>query len=359
MTEEGSTFTWRGRVFGDPRQPVIVAEMAWAHDGSVEKALRIVDACADAGADALNLHLTDLPSYMVRAYGSGPGRVSAGKDTKPMFDYLGEIALSRADWTRVAARIHERGLLLSTMCNDEASLASSDSLEPDLHVLAPACVGDERFLKALASRGVPVVVSVGGSTLEEIEASVATCRAAGVPGVIIQYGYQAYPTSPADLDLGYMRTLRDTFGCPVGYHDHTDAEIPAARYLPLVALGAGASVIEKHVTHDRSLKGEDHESAFVGAELADLVAVIKSCAAALGTGRWRPLTEGEIKYRQTVRKRMVAAADLPAGAPLEPGAFTFKRSDQGLTAGEARWIAGRSLRKAKAAGEPIEWQDVG
>lgn len=343
---------------GDPRSAFILAEMAWAHDGKRDLALAIADGAADAGANGLNIHLTDLGSYMVRDYGSGPGRVSAGKDVKPVFDYLTEIALSPTDWEHVAGRVHDRGIALSTMCNDPRSLELADRLEPDVHLIAPGAIGDQDFIRAIASRGKPVIVSIGGSSLAEIEGTIALCRDAGAGGVIIQYGYQAYPTQPGDIDLGAIARLRDTFECPVGYHDHTDADAPAAVGLPLVALGAGASMLEKHMTHDRAKRGEDFESAFTPDEMRRFVAMVRNCAPAMGSGAWRPLNDAERAYRKVVRKRMVAREDLEAGAVLARTSVMFKRSDAGLEAGEVDLVVGRALRRARKADEPIEWADL-
>ena len=348
-----------GREIGAPRTPFIIAETAWAHDGKREHAMRMVDATADARVDAVNVHLTNLPAYMTRDYGTGPGRVSAGKETRPIFEYLQEIAFGDDDWIAVTQHVHERGLALSVMCNDGPSLELADQLRPDLHVLAPACVGDRAFVAALASRRLPVIVSIGGSTLGEVEEAIGSCLDGGAPGVIVQYGYQAYPTRPEDLDLSYIRTLRDTFGWPVGYHDHTDADSPAAFALPLVALGAGASVLEKHITHDRSARGEDFESALAGDELKRFAELVRAVAPAIGPGTWRSLRQAELAYRDVVRKRAVAIRDIKAGEAFSMENVTFKRADRGLRADEFRLVEGRSARRAKSADEPIEWADAG
>jgi sialic acid synthase SpsE len=228
-----------------------------------------------------------------------------------------------------------------------------------MHILAPACIGDRAFVAALASRRLPVIVSIGGSTLGEIEESVAMCVDGGAPGVIVQYGYQAYPTRPDDLDLSFIGTLRDTFGWPVGYHDHTDADQPAAIGLPLVALGAGASVLEKHITHDRAAHGEDFESALSGDEIRRFADLVRSVAPAIGSGSWRPLRDAERAYRNVVRKRAVAAGDIAPGAPLTSKNVIFKRGDVGLHAEAFRLVEGRPSRRSRRADDPIEWSDVG
>jgi len=176
--------------------------------------------------------------------------------------------------------------------------------------------------------------------------------------VIIQYGYQAYPTQPGDLDLGAIARLRDTFDCPVGYHDHTDADAPAAFGLPLAALGAGASVLEKHMTHDRGMRGEDFESAFSPSDMRRFVEMVRACAPALGSGAWRPLNDTERAYRKVVRKRMVATIDLATGAVIDRTLVAFKRSDAGLEAGDLELVIGRALRHARKADDPIDWADL-
>src|SRR5207248_2472426 len=151
-----------------------------------------------------------------------------------------------------------------------------------------------------------------------------------------------YPTKPEDLDLRTIARLRDVFECPVGFHDHTDAEAPAAVGLPLAALGAGASVLEKHMTHDRSKRGEDFESAFSPTDMRRFVELVRACAPALGTGAWRPLNDAERAYRKVVRKRMVATADLAKGTTIDRTSVAFKRSDAGLEAGDLELVIGRA-----------------
>ena len=101
---------------------MIVAEMAWAHDGSLDKAIRIMRAAAEAGANAIGIHITDIPNYMVPHYGSGEGRVSAGKENLQVYQYLQDINLSNDDWSAFSKEAKALDIKLCVMPNDYSSL---------------------------------------------------------------------------------------------------------------------------------------------------------------------------------------------------------------------------------------------
>jgi len=202
----------------------MIAEMAWSHDGKVALAERIARGAAAAGANALSIHVTHMPDYMVRHYGAGPGRVSAGKDVKPVYDYLSGINLSFDDWRKVAATARAAGLDVIVMPNDAKSLEFAATLPPQAYVLSAACFEELDFIAAVGRAGLPVYLRVGGATLGEIETAVNTLRRAGNARVTLLYGHQNYPTKVEDTNLGFLTTLMRTFGLPVGIADHIDAD---------------------------------------------------------------------------------------------------------------------------------------
>lgn len=149
---------------------VVIAEMAYSHDGKREFAEKIVRDAAAAGADAVSIHITHMPDYMVRHYGSGPGRVSAGKETSSIYDYLVGISLSFDDWRAVAATARDADLDLVVMPNDAPSLAFAKTLDPAALVVPPASFEDREFVEEIGRACKPVYVRVGGATMGEIEA---------------------------------------------------------------------------------------------------------------------------------------------------------------------------------------------
>ncbi|WP_421781056.1 N-acetylneuraminate synthase family protein [Kiloniella litopenaei] len=326
----------------------IIAEMAFSHDGQEILALEIATAVSNAKADALSIHITDMPSYMVKHYGSGPGRVSAGKDTKPIYDYLEEINPSNETWTKVADQVRKDGLDLIIMPNDLPSLEFSESLNPDAYVLSAAAFVDQPFVSAIALKKRKIYLRVGGATLGEIADTIAALNKAGNTDLVLLFGHQNYPTSIENTDLLFLKCLKETFGLPVGLADHIDAEDELATIIPLMSLTLGATVIEKHITHNRNLKGEDHESALNPDELTNFVKRVRMAEKAMGS-RYASALASSGQYRLVSRKRLVAARDLAEGQILTEDDFMSKRSDEGACPSEYQNFLGKKmLRNLKA-----------
>lgn len=333
--------------------------MAWSHDGSVEKARRIVTAAADAGADGINMHLTSLRDYMVRHYGTGGGRVSAGKDTEPIYGYLDRINLRPAQWRELFDLARRRGLLTSAMCNDLASVELADELRPDMLMVHASGLAEERLVRAAARRGLPLVLGIGGTLLGEVERALGWARAEGNERVILQYGFQAYPTRVEEMHLRYIDTLKRLFDVPVGFGDHTDGASDLALVVPAVAAAMGANVIEKHLTHDRSLKGEDFESALDPDRFATFVRQLREVEKGFGSAGLRPLSADELRYRGVVRKRAVARRAIRRGEPVTADDVAFKRSDAGLYPDEIAFFYGRPAKADLAVDDPVTAEVLG
>ncbi len=348
-------FEIAGRKIGDGHPTFVVAEMAWAHDGSLDKGLVIVDGAADGAADAINIHVTSVADYMAPHYGAGPGRVSAGRETADMFKYHEDLNLEFDDFAALADHARQRGLLLSAMCNDQASLDfATKRLDPDILMIHPSCVGEERFLRAMAAVRKPLVVYVGGLRLGEVEEALTRARAEGNERIILQHGFQSYPTALEDNNLSYIRTLKRLFGLPVSFGDHTDGDDPMAMVTPLLGIAMGADIIEKHMTFDRAAKGEDFEAALGPAEFKMFVATLRQAERTFGDPAWHPLTERELRYRGVVRKRAVAAHAIAAGTPITADAISYKRSDDGLYPEEIAALLGRPAARDLKENEPID-----
>ncbi len=323
----------------------VIAEMAWSHDGQEALATKIVTDAKAAGANAISIHLTHMPDYMVRHFRTGAGRVSAGHEAKPIFDYLVEINLSDAAWRNVAAVARGTGLDLVVMPNDPKSLVFSRQLDPTAYVLSAACFEELDFIADVANEGKPVYLRVGGATLGEIETVVNLLRKCGNDKVTLLYGHQNYPTEIADTNLGFLSCLMTTFGLPVGIADHVSADDDFAAIAPLLAIPLGISCIEKHITHDRGVKGEDFESALNGDELKLLVERIRKSEQALGLRHALGLDASSANYRKNVRKRLVAAHPLKRGAVIARADILAKRSDDGLFPSDIDLLIGRTLAR--------------
>jgi sialic acid synthase SpsE len=345
------------KTIGDGQPTFVIAEMAWSFDGSLEKAKKIVKGASDANADAISIHVTSVKDYMVKAYGSTAGQtVSAGKETEIIFDYLDRVNLKQNDFKELFAYAKSLGLVTCAMPNDMVSLKlCENSLKPDAYVIAAAVFVEESTVVEIGKQKVPVLLRIGGATLGEIETTANRIREQGNEDIILLHGFQSYPTKIENSRLRLIPSFKAIFGLPVGLADHIDAESPLAHTVPLVALGFGANVIEKHVTHDRSLKGEDFESALNPDELKKLVSDIRDIEKSFGPDWFGPLSAEEIRYRKVSRKRSVAVRPIKKGKALTAEDIVFKRADDGISPDEIRFIIGRTAKEDIKEDVPLTW----
>jgi len=346
------------RTIGPGHPTYVIAEMAWSHDGSREKAMAIIEGASQAQADALAIHITSLPDYMVPHYGSGKGRISAGKEDQNIYRYLERINLSPDDWAHLIPEAKDLGLDLCVMCNDWPSFEWIQTFDPDFYIISPASFVEEDFIRAQARTGKPLLLRIGGAMLGEIERVIYWAKGEGNGQLILLFGFQNYPTRIEDTHLAFLPTLRATFGCQVGLADHLDADDPLAISLPLLAIPYAATVIEKHVTHDRTLRGEDFESALNPTELAQMVRHIRQAEKAIGSAHLQAIYPTMDAYRQISRKRAVAACEIRKGEVLCRENIRFKRSDEGIAPDEVKYVLGRKAKRRIGVNEGITIDSV-
>lgn len=343
----------------DEKQVFIVAEMAWAHDGSVQKAKKIIKGAADAGADSISVHITNMANYMVRDYGCTAGQtLSAGDGKEKIYDYLERINLKDSDWKKVFSFAKKSGLSVCAMPNDNKSLNLCKKLNPDIYVIASACFAEEDFIRRIAKEKKPIILRIGGASLCEIEKVVNLIKKYK-NDIILLYGIQLYPTRAEGTNLRLISSLEQIFGLPVGLADHIDAESELAFIIPQLAVSMGVKIIEKHITHNRSLKGEDIEAALNPDEFKKLVEYIKMTEKALGTSYFKDLSQEELKYRNVSRKKIVAAKNIKIGEKVNKNNFILKRSDRGVSPAEIKYLIGRKTNCNIKKDEPILWEKIG
>lgn len=331
--------------------PFLVAEAGVNHDGSVEKALLLVDAAAEAGAGAVKfqtfradaLARADAPKAAYQSERDGTG--------SSQLEMLRRLELSEASFARVAARCAERGILFLSTPFDEESVALLERLGASMLKLPSGELTNHPLLARAARSGKPLLVSTGMSDMGEVEAAVAALRAAGARELALLHCVSQYPAPAAAANLRAMASLRARFGVPVGYSDHTEGLAVA-----VAAAALGAEVVEKHFTLDRSSPGPDHAMSLEPGELAALARALKDAAAALGDGVKRP-QPCELELRTVARRSLVYARALPAGAVLAEADFAAKRPADGLPPSRRGEFVGRRLAHARPADARVRPED--
>lgn len=328
----------------------IIGEVANAHQGNPEAALRIAEAALDGGANAVKFQVYSGSELLVRAH--------------PRFEHFSRQAFAPEVWAglisdtkRKAASTKARVYcdVFGVRAFEIAAAAGAEGFK--IHT---SDLGNTPLLDALRATDFPVYLSTGGSTAREIAHAVRSLRREGRPRSILLHGYQSFPTPLADSCLSRIQWLRQIFGteCEIGYQDHIDAEDPFATHLPLMALAAGAATIEKHLTLDRGAHGIDYYSSLEPSEFAVFVTTLRRAETALGSDPAR-FADTERSYRRTMKKSWVTTRPLPAGHALTNDDLAPKRvGEAAADVVERSKLIGRVLTRPVDDETPLVRADV-
>ncbi|SDK78844.1 N-acetylneuraminate synthase [Maridesulfovibrio ferrireducens] len=322
-----------GRRVGGGHPVYIIAEMACAHHGSFEKAIQLLKVAVEAGVDAVQLQFFSREHLMSPAH--------------PAYTLLGQLAFTSEEWGKIYDEARHSGLDVFVCTYDVPSVELALRLGVDGIKLNSSDLSNLELLKIVARSGLPFTIGTGASTIEEITESVTFVKKHGGSNAILMHGMQAFPTEISDAHINKINFFRSLFDLPVGYQDHTNADNPFSQVIDLLAIGAGACLVEKHYTLDRSLKETDYQAALNPDELATYVKTVKAAWEAMGSLSLQPLSKAEHNYRLFQKKKIVASHDLSAGHELVSADFSFLRtgSVNGFSPNQAQSIVGMLLTK--------------
>ncbi|MFI7618499.1 pseudaminic acid synthase [Nonomuraea terrae] len=339
-----------GRPIGPGHPPYVVAEMSGNHNGSLERALAIVDAVAEAGAHALKLQtytpdtLTidcDAPAFRI-----GDGHELWGGET---LYRLYERAHTPWEWHEpIMERARERGLAAFSAPFDPTAVELLEKLDVPAYKIASSEIVDLPLIRLAAGTGKPLIISTGMATTGEIEAAVSAAREAGCSRLAVLSCTASYPAAPSESNLRALPLLGALTGEVVGLSDHTPG-LGAA----LAAVALGACLIEKHVTLSRADGGVDAAFSLEPAELA--VLVVESERA------WQSLGETVIGPRPSereglrFRRSLYVVRDVLAGEQVTARNVRSIRPAGGLPPEAAAEVMGRRFTRDVPFGTPLTW----
>lgn len=330
-------------LIGDDEPCLIIAEAGVNHNGRLSSALRLCDAAKKAGAQAIKFQTfiaEDLvtPGARKAAY---QRRHTPGANRQ--LEMLKALELKTKDYQILKTHCEDQGILFLSTPFEDKSLDFLESLRLPAYKISSTDLTNTPFIGNVARKGKPILLSTGMSYFEEVAEAVRILRYYLDDRFVLLHCTSNYPTREADVNLRAMITLRDAFGCLVGYSDHT-AGLEAA---PL-AVAMGAKVIEKHLTLDRTQPGPDHRASILPAELTQLVQAIRQVELFRGSKEKKPCAS-EMAMRRAAQKSIVAAEDILRGTRLTRSHLTFKRPASGLSPNHLveliGSIASRDIRK--------------
>ncbi|NUO97586.1 MAG: pseudaminic acid synthase [Nonomuraea sp.] len=339
-----------GRTIGADRPPFVVAEMSGNHNGSLERALAIVDAAAAGGAHALKLQTYRPDTITVDADGPafrvGDGHALWGGET---LYRLFERAHTPWEWHEpIFERAREHGLVAFSAPFDPTAVELLEKLDAPAYKIASSEIVDLPLIRLAASTGKPLVISTGMATAGEIEAAVTAAREAGCTQLAVLSCTASYPASPAESNLRSLPLLAALTGAEVGVSDHTPG-IGAA----LAAVALGACLIEKHVTLSRADGGVDAAFSLEPPELAALVEESERAWQSLG----RPVLGPRESEREGLRFRrsLHVVGDVRAGDLVTRENVRSIRPAGGLHPDAIDEVVGRRFTRDAPLGTPLTW----
>lgn len=350
----------------------IIAEAGVNHNGSLDMALQLVDAAAQAGADAVKFQTFKAERLVTGAAAKADYQKAATGASQSQFEMLKALELRDDDFRVLAARCAERGIEFMSTAFDEGSLAMLLDIGLARLKIPSGDVSNAPLLLAAGHTGLPVILSTGMCDLGDVAAALCVLAFAlggkGAPGqdafreawadetlrevlrqrVTLLHCTTQYPTPVGEVNLRAMDALAREFGLPVGYSDHTQGIT-----VPVAAAARGAVVVEKHFTLDRALPGPDHAASLEPDELAAMVRAVREVEMALGGGVKEP-SPAEVPNMAVARKSLVAARPVAKGEPFTLDNLTVKRPGGGVSPLLYFDVLGLSASRDYATDEAID-----
>ena len=330
--------------------PFVIAELSGNHNGSLDRALAIVDAAAATGAHALKIQ-TYTADTMTLDIREGEFVISDPKSPwvgRSLHDLYQE-AHTPWEWhAPIFERARRHGMIPFSTPFDFTAVDFLETLNAPCYKIASFENTDLPLIRKVAATGRPLIVSTGMATLGEIDALVRTARDAGCRDLVLLKCTSSYPASPANSNIRTIPALREAFGCEVGLSDHT-----LGVGVAVASVALGATVIEKHFTLSRADGGVDSAFSLEPAEMRALVEETHRAWQGLGTVSFGA-GEAEAGSRM-FRRSLYFVRDLAAGSTIGPADVRAIRPGNGLPPSLADLIVGRMLRKPVRRGTPVSW----
>jgi len=338
------------RLVGDGQPIYIIAEIGVNHNGILPLAIELIDAAESAGADAVKFQKRDLNQLYAQKYLENAN--SGEKTLRYLLPILQQVELTDEAYYEIVAYCKQKGITFLCSAFDQKSADFVDQLGVPAFKVASADLTNLPLLEHLVSKGKPLIISTGMSHMNEVEFSVKFLKERDAEFILLHCN-STYPASFDDINLRFMDRLRQ-FDVPVGYSGHERGIA-----ISTVASAIGASVIERHITLDRTMDGPDHAASLEPHGFRKMVRDIQQVHQALGTGKEKYISRGEILNREVLGKSLLATRRIEPGEIITQEMITVKGPALGLSPQRYPELIGRRSTRVIEADDPFTDQDLG
>jgi N,N'-diacetyllegionaminate synthase len=333
----------------DAPKVVIIAEAGVNHNGDIQIAKTLIDVAAQAGADFVKFQTFKTERIVTQTAAKARYQKVTTGATESQYEMLKRLELSDEMHHELFDHCQEASIQFLSTGFDIESIDFLLSLGQSLIKVPSGEITNLPYLRHIGSRRLPVILSTGMSTMEEIGDALAVLSSAGLTKdmVTVLHCTTEYPTPLGEVNLHAMQSIRDSFGVAVGYSDHT-----VGIEVSIGAVALGATLIEKHFTLDRALPGPDHQASLNPDELHAFVTGIRNIEIALGTSEKTP-TASEVANRNVARKSLVASREIHKGDVFSEDNLTAKRPGTGISPMNWDRLIGSSATRSYLPDEEI------
>jgi N-acetylneuraminate synthase len=343
LAHGSQAFEIAGRKVGANEPCFVIAEIGVNHNGSVDVAKRLVDCAVEAGADCAKFQMRDLQSlYRNEAKADD---ASADLGAQYTLDVLARSNLTADQMGEILDYTRAQGIIPLCTPWDLRSVAYLTAWGLEAFKIASADLTNHQLLRAIAAAGRPMIISTGMSHEYEILESVRELRRAGAQFALLHCN-STYPAPFKDVHLRYMDRLAKLTGALVGYSGHE-----RGFSIPIAAVARGAVIIEKHITLDRGMVGNDHKVSLEPKEFKEMVSAIRDVEMAMGSKGPKSISVGELMNREVLAKSLVATTGIAKGTSIEPSMISIVSPGKGLQPNRMNDLVGRRANRAIAAGD--------
>jgi sialic acid synthase SpsE/sugar phosphate isomerase/epimerase len=329
----------------------VIAEIGNNHNGNFELAVQLVNLAKEAGADCAKFQMRDLKQLYVN--GGNPTDASEDLGSQYTLDLLSRFQLSNDEMFRIFDHCNKIGI--TPLCTpwDIPSAKILDQYGLAAFKTASADLVNHDLLRAIAKTGKPIITSTGMSTDAEISEAIQLLRGAGSQFALLHCN-STYPAPLKDINLNYMKVLRELGSCPVGYSSH-DRGI----YASIAAVALGANIIEKHFTVDRSMEGNDHRVSLLPEEFKEMTNAIRQVQESIGQGGSRRVSQGELMNRESLGKSLTINQRLNKGEVITAQMLEIRSPGKGLQPNRKNDVVGKPAKRQLNAGDILYPSDIG
>lgn len=297
------------------KEPYIIGETAYNHEGDIKYLHRMIDEIAEIKLNAVKFHLLLNPeSYMQKKH--------------PLMEETKKWIFSEKQWDAIIKYSNKKGLDIIALCDDIESLKYiNNKKEVSAVELHASSLNDWFLLEEAAKFNGPVILGIGGSTIDEIAYAVNFLKDRGKNDIILMYGFQSYPTKYSDINMSRMLKIKNLFGLTVGYADHTAFNDPNNEIISVMAAMMGINILEKHYTPDYGKERIDYHAAVGKEQMLRIKELMKLALTVYGSGELK-MSKAEREYGNVgpMKKAIVARRFIKKGEKLSFDNLWFKRT---------------------------------